>query len=85
MCCTRVVPLNMNLNVPTDIIFAVMQNLMSLRMSFDGATSLILLLSYHDLCAISDISNIKQPTKEHLTSKEHRHELVMMSLTFARV
>ena len=42
----------------------------------DEVTSLI--FSIHDLCAISDISNIKQPTKEHHTSKERRHELVMM-------
>ena len=41
--------------------------------------SLIFPISYHDLCAISDISNIKNPTKEHLTSKERQHELVMMS------
>ena len=34
---------------------------------------------YYDLCAISDISNIKQPTKEHQTSNERRRELVMMS------
>ena len=65
----------MNLNVSTGIIFADTQNLMTLRMYFDGVTS----LSYRDLCAISDISNIKQPTKEHQTSKERRHELVMMS------
>ena len=55
------------------------QNMMTLRMSFDGVTSLIFPISYHDLCAISDISNIKQPTIEHHTSKERRHELVMMS------
>ena len=35
-------------------------------------------ISYHDLCAISDISNTKQPAKEHLTSKELQHERVMM-------
>ena len=35
--------------------------------------------SYHDHCAISDILNIKQQTKGHQTSKERRHELVMMS------
>ena len=39
--CTSVVPLNMNLNVSTGINFADTQNLMSLRMSFDGVTSLI--------------------------------------------
>ena len=69
----------MNLNVSTGIIFADTQNLMALRMSFDGVTSLIFPISYHDLCAISDISNTKQPTKEHQTSKERRHELVVMS------
>ena len=69
----------MNLNVSTGIIFTDTQNLMALRMSFDGVTSLIFPISYHDLCAISDISNIKQPTKDHQTSKERRHELVMMS------
>ena len=62
-----------------DIIFTDTQNLMALRMSFDGVTSLIFPISYHDLCAISDISNIKQPTKEHHTKKERRHELVVMS------
>ena len=41
LCCKRVVPLNMNLNVSTGIIFADTQNLMALRMSFDGVTSLI--------------------------------------------
>ena len=60
------------------IIFSDTQNLMAHLMSFDGVTSLIFPISYHDLCAISDISNIKQPTKEHQTSKERRHELVMM-------
>ena len=40
-------------------------------------------ISYPDLCAIFDNSNTKRPTKEHATSKERRHELVMM--TFARV
>ena len=69
----------MNLNVSTGIIIADTQNLMALRLSFDGVTSLILSIFYHDLCAISDISNIKQPTKEHQISKERRHELVMMS------
>ena len=69
----------MNLNVSMGIIFADTQNLMALRMSFDGGTSLIFPISYHDLCAISDISNIKQLTKEHQTSKKRRHELVMMS------
>ena len=69
----------MNLNVSTGIIFADTQNLMTLRMSFDDVTSLIFQIFYHDLCAISDISNIKQPTKEHQTSKERRDELVMMS------
>ena len=66
--------LNMNLNMSTDIIFAD-----TLRMSFDGVTSLIFTNSYHDHCAISDISNINQPTKEHQTSTERRHELVIMS------
>ena len=69
----------MNLNVSTGIILADTQNLMALLMSFDGVKSLISLISYHDLCAISEISNIKQPTKEQQTSKERRHELVMMS------
>ena len=69
----------MILNMSTGIIFADTQNLMALRMSFDGVTSLIFPFFYHDLCAISDISNIKQPTKEHQTSKERRHELVIMS------
>ena len=69
----------MNLNVSMGIIFADTQDLMALRMSFDGGTSLIFPSSHHDLCAISDISNIKQLTKEHQTSKERRHELVMMS------
>ena len=70
----------MNLNVSTGIIFADTQNLVALRMSFDGVRSLIFPISYHDLCAISDISNIKQPTKEHQVSKERRHELIMMSI-----
>ena len=52
---------------------------MALRMSFDGVRSLIFPISYHDLCTISDISNIKRPTKEHQTSKERRLELFMMS------
>ena len=69
----------MNLDMSMGIIFADTQNLVALRMSFDGVTSLIFPISYHDLCAISDISNIKKPTKEHLTSKERQHELVMMS------
>ena len=69
----------MNLNVSTGIIFADTQNLMTLRISFNGVTSLVFSISYHDLCAISDISNIKQPTKEHQTSKESCHELVVMS------
>ena len=55
------------------IIFADTKNLMALRMSFDGVTSLIFRIAYHDLCTISDISN------EHQTSKERRHELVMIS------
>ena len=78
-CAVHVFPLNMNLNVSTTIIFTDTQNLVALRMSFDGVTSLILPISYHDLSAISDISNIKQSTKEHQTSKERQHELVMMS------
>ena len=69
----------MNLNVSTGIIFADTKNLMTLRMSFNGVTSLIFSISYHNLCAISDISNIKQPTKEHQTSKERWHEFVVMS------
>ena len=69
----------MNLNVSTGIIFADTQNLMALWMSFDGVTSLIFPISYHNLCAISDFSNIKQSTKEHQTLKVRRHELVMMS------
>ena len=76
----NVVPLNVNLNVSTGITFIDTQNLMELRLSFDGVTSLISLsISYHDHRAISDISNIKQPTKEHQTSKERRQELAMMS------
>ena len=69
----------MNLNMSMDIIFADTQNLVALRMSFDGVTSLIFPISYRDLCANFDISNTKQPTIEHLTSKELRHELVMMA------
>ena len=70
----------MNLNVSTGIIFADTQNLMALRMSFDGTfTSLIFPISFHDFCPMPDISNIKQPTKERQTSKERRHELFMMS------
>ena len=69
----------MNLNLSMGIIFAYTQNLMALRMSFDGVTSLIFPNSYHDHCAISDILNINQPTKEHQTSKERQHELVIMS------
>ena len=65
-CC----PLNMNLNVFMGIIFADTQSLMALRMSFDGVTSVIFLNSFHDHCAISDISNINQTTKEQQTSKE---------------
>ena len=41
LCCTRVVPLNMNLNVSTGIRFADTQSLVALRMSFNGVTSLI--------------------------------------------
>ena len=74
----------MNLNVSMGIILADTQNLMALEMSFDGITSLIYPISYHNLCAISDISNIKQPTKEHQTSKERRHELFMMSFNFCK-
>ena len=77
LCCTCN-PLNMTLNVSMGIIFADKQNSMTLRMSFDGVTSVIFPISYHDLCAISDISNNKQPTKEYQTSKERRHELVMI-------
>ena len=69
----------MNLNVPICIIFADTQNLVALRMSFDGVTSLIFPISYHDLCGMSDIANINYPTKEHQTSKKCRHELIMMS------
>ena len=69
----------MNLNVSTGIIFADTQNLVAFWMSFDCVTSLIFPISYHDICAISEISNIKQLTKEHQTSKECRHELVMVS------
>ena len=68
--CTRVIPLYMNLNVSTGIIFADTQNSMALRMSFNGVTSLIFPNSYHDDSAISDISNTNQPTKEHQTSKK---------------
>ena len=69
----------MNLNVSMGIIFADTQNLMVFRMSFDGVTSIIFPNFYHDHCAISDISNINQTTKEHQTSKERGHELVIMS------
>ena len=69
----------MNLNVSTGIMFADTQNLMALRMSFDGVTLLIFPNSYHNYCAISDNLNINQPTKEHQTKKERRHELVIMS------
>ena len=69
----------MNLNVFMGIIFADTQNLMTLRMSFDGVTSVIFPNSYHDHCAISDISNINQMIKEQQTSKERRHEFVIMS------
>ena len=47
--------LNMILDVSTGFIFADMQNLMALRMSFDGVTSIIFRISHHDRCAISDI------------------------------
>ena len=70
----------MNFNVSTGIIFADTQSLMVLRMSFDGVTSLIFPISYHDLCAISDISNIKQQTEEHQTSQKRLREPVVMSL-----
>ena len=63
LCCTRDVPLYMILNVSMSIIFADTQNFMALRMSFDGVTLLIFPISYQDLCAISDISNIKQPKR----------------------
>ena len=76
---TRVFPLNMNLNVFLGIILADTQNFMALWVSFDGVTSLIFPISYHDHFAISYISNIKQPTKEHQTSEERRHEPAMMS------
>ena len=69
----------MNLNVSTGIIIADTQNLMALRMSSDGVTSLIFPNSYHDHCAISDILNISQPIKEHQTSKERQHKHVIMS------
>ena len=72
----------MNLNVSTAIIFADTQNSMALRMSFDGVTSLIFPNSYHGHCAISDISNINQMTKEHQTSKERRNELVIHVMSF---
>ena len=75
-CCSSVY---MNLNVSTGIIFQDTQNLMALRLSNDGVTSLIFPISYHDLCAFSDISNIKQTRKEHQASKERRHELIMIS------
>ena len=67
----------MNLYVFMGIIFADTQNLMALRMSFDGVTSVIFPNSYHEHCVISDI-NINLTTKEHQTSKERRHELVIM-------
>ena len=70
----------MNLNVSMGIIIADTQSLMTLLMSFDGITLIIFPISYHDHCAISDITNIKQPTKEHQTSKERLHERVMMSI-----
>ena len=66
-------PLNMNLNVSIGIIFADTQNLIALRRSFDSVWSVIFPNSYHDHCAISDISNINQTKKEHQTSKERRH------------
>ena len=69
----------MNLNVSTGIIFADTQSLMVLRMPFDGVTLLIFLISYQDRCAISDISNIKQPTEEHQTSKKRLREPVVIS------
>ena len=50
----------MNLGMSMGIIFPDTQNLVTLRMSFDGVTSLIFPISYHDLCAISDILNIKK-------------------------
>ena len=46
---------------------------------FDGKTLLIFPLSFTTFFAISDMSNIKQPTKEHQASNERRHELVMTS------
>ena len=72
------------LYMTTGIIFAETQNLVALRMSYDGITSLIYPISYLYLCAISYIPNIKQPTKEHQTSKERRHELIMMSFDVCR-
>ena len=80
LCFTRVVLLYMT----TGIIFAETQNLVALRMSYDGVTSLIFPISYLYLCAFSDIPNIKQPTKEHHTSKERRHELIMMSIAVCK-
>ena len=74
----------MNIYVSTGIIFLDTQNLVALRMSFDGVASLIFPNSYHDYCAISDILNINQPTKEQQTSKECRHELVIMSFDICK-
>ena len=68
----------MNLNVFIGIRFADTQNLMALRMSFDGVTLIIFPISYHDHCEMSDILNIKKRPKEHQTSNERRNELVMM-------
>ena len=69
----------MNLNVSRGIIFTDTQNLMALRMAVDCVTSLNFPISYHDLCAISEMSNIKQQTQEHQISRGCRREFVMMS------
>ena len=53
-------------------------------MSFEGVTSLIFTISYHHRYVISDISNIKQTTKQHQTSKVRRHELVRMSFDVSK-
>ena len=70
--------------VSMSIIFTDKQNLLAHRMSFDGVASLIFPISVQNLCAISEISNIKHSTKEHQTSQERRHELVMMSLDVSK-
>ena len=78
-------PLNMNLNVLMGIIFADTQNLMALRMSFDGVTSVIFPSS---ITTIVQFLTSQTSTKRQKSIRLQRNldmSLLYCHLTFARV